>query len=189
MKHDVIPLILLLRNLSLSAILMTSSEMLFRISFYFGGQHYRYEMLTKAAQVQHILKNTWRTSCRNSNLWFSSMHRFPSVTSHNLSHTHDIWVIYWRWWWQLRRPASKLSRVHHRSFYAPHKPETFLFAVSQYSLHYMVNVSTGDLCSKTQNLFNIIIIIIIFINCNWVVTQWQWLFYMYTKYEIGYYWI
>jgi len=23
--------------------------------------------------------------------------------------------------------------------------------------------------------------------CNWVVTRWQWLFYMYTKYEIGYY--
>ena len=32
----------------------------------------------------------------------------------------------------------------------------------------------------------IIIIIIIFINCNWVVSRWQWLFYMYTKYEIGY---
>jgi len=31
------------------------------------------------------------------------------------------------------------------------------------------------------------IIIIIFINFNWVVTRWQWLFYMYTKYEIGYY--
>jgi len=30
------------------------------------------------------------------------------------------------------------------------------------------------------------IIIIIFINCNWVVIRWQWLFYMYTKYEIGY---
>jgi len=27
----------------------------------------------------------------------------------------------------------------------------------------------------------IIIIIIIFINCNWVVTPWQWLFYMYTN--------
>jgi len=26
---------------------------------------------------------------------------------------------------------------------------------------------------------------LIFINCNWVVTRWQWLFYMYTKYEIG----
>jgi len=31
------------------------------------------------------------------------------------------------------------------------------------------------------------IIIIIFINCNWIFTQWQWLFYMYTKYEIVYY--
>ena len=27
----------------------------------------------------------------------------------------------------------------------------------------------------------IIIIIIIFINCNWVITWWQWLFYMYTN--------
>jgi hypothetical protein len=27
----------------------------------------------------------------------------------------------------------------------------------------------------------IIIIIIIFINCNWVVTRWQWLFNTYTK--------
>ena len=32
----------------------------------------------------------------------------------------------------------------------------------------------------------IIIIIIIIINCNWVVTRWQWLFYMCTEYEIGY---
>jgi len=31
-----------------------------------------------------------------------------------------------------------------------------------------------------------LIIIIIFINCNRVITRWQWLFYMYTKYEIGY---
>jgi uncharacterized membrane protein len=27
----------------------------------------------------------------------------------------------------------------------------------------------------------IIIIIMIFINCNWAVTRWQWLFYMYTN--------
>ena len=32
----------------------------------------------------------------------------------------------------------------------------------------------------------IIIIIIIIINCNWVVTWWKWVFYMYTKYEAGY---
>ena len=31
-----------------------------------------------------------------------------------------------------------------------------------------------------------IIIIIIIINCSWVVTRWQWLFYIYTEYEIGY---
>ena len=30
------------------------------------------------------------------------------------------------------------------------------------------------------------IIFIIIINCNWVVTRWQWLFYMYTEHEIGY---
>ena len=28
-----------------------------------------------------------------------------------------------------------------------------------------------------------IIIIIIFINCDWVITRWQWLFYMYTNME------
>jgi len=33
----------------------------------------------------------------------------------------------------------------------------------------------------------IIIIIIIIINCKCFVTRWQWLFYMHTKYEAGYY--
>jgi len=28
-------------------------------------------------------------------------------------------------------------------------------------------------------------VIIKFIYCNWVVTRWQWLFYTYTKHEIG----
>jgi hypothetical protein len=42
------------------------------------------------------------------------------------------------------------------------------------------NLSQGYLSLKL-----IIMIIIIFINCNWVDTRWQWLFYMYTKYEIG----
>ena len=32
----------------------------------------------------------------------------------------------------------------------------------------------------------IVVVVIIIINCNWVVTRWQWLLYMYTKYEIGY---
>jgi hypothetical protein len=33
----------------------------------------------------------------------------------------------------------------------------------------------------------IVIIIFIIINCSWVDTRWQWLFYMYTKYDTGYY--
>ena len=33
----------------------------------------------------------------------------------------------------------------------------------------------------------IIITIIIIISCNWAVTPSQWLFYMYTEYETGYY--
>jgi len=42
-----------------------------------------------------------------------------------------------------------------------------------------LNVRSSETLKKTGN-------IIIFINCNWVVTRWQWLFYIYTKYEIGY---
>ena len=60
-------------------------------------------------------------------------------------------------------------------------------------------IRSPALPSRTQSLYRlsylihylhdviiIIIIIIIFVNCCWVVTRWQWLFYMYTKYEIGY---
>ena len=51
-------------------------------------------------------------------------------------------------------------------------------------------IAVEYLCSTLGNIMfiNIILIIIkiIFIYCNWVVTQWQWLFYMYTEYEIGY---
>ena len=45
---------------------------------------------------------------------------------------------------------------------------------------------TGKWLQTFQRSF-LIIIIIIFIYCNWVVTRWQWLFYMYTKHEICYY--
>jgi hypothetical protein len=48
---------------------------------------------------------------------------------------------------------------------------------------YNVRYTVGPIKSS---LLTIIIIIIIIINCNWVVTLWQWLFYMYTKYESGY---
>jgi len=35
--------------------------------------------------------------------------------------------------------------------------------------------------SQWYDVIIIIIIIIIFINCNWVVTRWQWLLYMYAN--------
>jgi len=40
--------------------------------------------------------------------------------------------------------------------------------------------------SEKQMMMMVMMMMMIFINCNWVVTRWQWLFYMYTKYEIGY---
>ena len=46
-------------------------------------------------------------------------------------------------------------------------------------------VCPGNMCMATlhkgDNDIIIIIIIIIIINCNWVVTRWQWLFNMYTN--------
>ena len=62
-----------------------------------------------------------------------------------------------------------------------------------FKLTFSINSVLQDLNNKlcqlhfTQTAQWIIIVIIIFINCNWAVTRWQCLFYMYTKYEIGYY--
>jgi len=39
----------------------------------------------------------------------------------------------------------------------------------------------NNIQSNTTQIIIIIIIIIIFINCYWVVSRWQWLFYMYTN--------
>jgi len=36
-------------------------------------------------------------------------------------------------------------------------------------------------------MMTMMMMIIIIIYCNWVVIRWQWLIYMYIKYEIGYY--
>ena len=66
----------------------------------------------------------------------------------------------------------------------------------QCSLQISVNFEEGTTVpgSRTSQLIRgavlkvlLYLIIIIFINRIWVVTRWQWLFYMYTKHEIGYY--
>ena len=56
-------------------------------------------------------------------------------------------------------------------------------------------LSWDDYRRRTNSVFRVVhgpsvggdIIIIVFIYWNWVVTRWQWLCYMYTKHEIGYY--
>ena len=47
-------------------------------------------------------------------------------------------------------------------------------------------IITGITFVFTFHMSCISIVFFIIINCNWVVTQRQWLFYVYTKYEIGY---
>ena len=42
-----------------------------------------------------------------------------------------------------------------------------------------------EMCKYIKYITKIIVIIIIFINSNWVVTRWHWLFHMYTEHEIG----
>ena len=60
--------------------------------------------------------------------------------------------------------------------------------LAKYTASYSGRRNCGhvNVISFIVGLFNDALNIIIFINCNWVVTRWQWLFYMYTKYEIGY---
>ena len=46
-------------------------------------------------------------------------------------------------------------------------------------------LSAGIATSISVHVFSLLfIIVIIIIYCNWVVTRWQWLFYIYTKHEI-----
>ena len=64
-----------------------------------------------------------------------------------------------RFWWQIRGPTS----------------------VGKSGAHFWRQIRGPTFGGK----FGYSLIIIIY--CNWVVTRWQWLFYMYTKYEIGNY--
>jgi len=59
----------------------------------------------------------------------------------------------------------------------------------RYSCEYEHRHDLGKDAVHSDNTMFLIInktLIITFINCNWVVSRWQWLFYMYTKYEVVY---
>jgi len=53
--------------------------------------------------------------------------------------------------------------------------------------HYAVPIQGVRYLVGSALQLTIITIIIVIIYCSWFVTLWQWLFYMYTKHEIGYY--
>ena len=85
-------------------------------------------------------------------------------------------------------PPAQLKNVHNKHITKKiHPAESYTFfykgLMSNLSLIFICIFST---ITMHKNTLKIIIIIIIFIYCNWVVTKWQWLFYMYTKHEIGY---
>jgi len=56
----------------------------------------------------------------------------------------------------------------------------YLLSREHFGVSAKIRYSWKDIYSQ------ILIIIIIIIKCNLVVTRWQWLFYIYTKYEIGF---
>jgi hypothetical protein len=93
---------------SIAHISIRLPEMPVCISFLLGCQHSKYRTLTNTAHFQHIVQTTESPSYRNSNLWCSMVHIFPSVTSDNLSH---ICFIYWRWWGPLRGWSSTLASI------------------------------------------------------------------------------
>jgi len=88
-------------------------------------------------------------------------------------------------------PKVALPRAHvpdKSSFTYKQTPESYNDKLKKWSNcgpPHSMRISHTLSSVSTQRVYNNIIII--FINCNWVVTRWQWLFYMYTKYEIGYY--
>jgi len=121
--------------------------------------------LVKPRKITKDLNRHGRCHCRDSN---------PPNTSYNL--------YCWNWLAipgadkSLARPRRKQARKHVRDARDFNNIETR--AVIKFF---------SFLQGKAPKEINkIITITIIFINCNWVVTRWQWLFYMYTEYEIVY---
>ena len=81
-----------LRNLlSLPDISIMSPEILIRVSFIFGRQHRRYQMLTKAARHEHVMKKVVLTSYKKfQRLWQFCLQisfcQFLTITPTRLTH-------------------------------------------------------------------------------------------------------
>ena len=89
-------------------------------------------------------------------------------------------------WWRSASRNVKVPLATSPVLYARHVDIPVLLWIF-ISLHLFSFIARANRWRAGIKL--VIIIIIIIIYCNWVVTRWQWLFYMYTKHEICYYWI
>ena len=171
-RHVSSPVIMFLRDfLCLPDLPIMSPEILFRISFIFGRQHSICELLTKAAHVQHVIKNAVTTSYRNTILWSSSVYRFPSVCPYNLSHTIDICSIFNVGRQLLRVLSSRLTRLSWKRICQSFIWD-FFFTVSPYACCNMVNNSAGDFCSNTQNIILVHCSITDIFYCDWRHAHW-----------------
>lgn len=100
-------------------------------------------------------KNTVTISYSNSNLWSNLVHTFPSVSFRSILHTLDICFICWYWWgtttWIINTLAS-IMEVFMPVIHLRFCNCSVTILLLQHS------VSTGDFCSKIQN--------VIFIHCS-----------------------
>ena len=122
--------------------------------FLFGRQHSRYQMLKNAAHVQHINKNTMTTSYGNSNLWCYLVRGFPSVTSHNPSHTLNVASFIGVDGRPLLGSLSTLSRPIWKRLCHSYTRKIFI-ALSLHPCCNMVNVSAGHFYTKTHSLMHV----------------------------------
>jgi hypothetical protein len=119
--------------------------------FLYGRQHSRYQILTEAAHVQHIMKNTLTTLTEisaSARVWSTPFLLSPLTIS--------------RTWWTfasfvdadgrpLRGSSSKLSRPSWKCLCELYTWELFV-DLSLYAYCNIVNVSARDFCSKIKNL-------------------------------------
>jgi len=71
--------------------------------------------------------------------------------------------------------------------FLPNTGRTVIITVqNHFTLFMVVQNHVYQTLLYNSNIYIYIFIIYLFIYCNWVVTRWQWLFYMFAKYEIGY---
>jgi hypothetical protein len=121
--HDSYPMIMSSSNLlSLSDMWMTAPELLIHVSCCSGVSL----PVTKWWHTRCMFNISWRIlwqlPAEISNLWCNLVHRFPTVTSHNLAQArhllHTLTLIGDHY-----ADHRQWSPVHHRNIYTSHPPE------------------------------------------------------------------